>query len=222
MSDLFEQEIIDDQFDDLEHKKRHPYVEPQVKDAQTIEMETQTIDNEFSKLKQEFDKANNAVTEQKLQDDVINLIDNILDEDDPFKNIDADDFWMEDGLFDNDNGQGIKEISKEIIDVNEPFIDDFESPIEKIRLDGDIDIPSDDGISETVDYNNDNNIVDLDDVSPVDYNNDNNLEDLDNIDLKKTSGKQITAKKTIKKYRNLTSKRPYQKIPKKLTMMLSF
>ena len=55
-------------------KTRHPYVEPQVKDAQTIETETRTIDNEFSKLKQEFDKVNNAVTEQKLQDDAINLI----------------------------------------------------------------------------------------------------------------------------------------------------
>ena len=145
----FKQEIIDDhQFENLEHKKtRHPYDEPQVKDAQTIEMETQTIDNKFSKLKQEFDKVNNAVTEQKLQDYAINLIDDILDEDNPFKNIDYQDFRIEDRLFDNNDRQDMKDISKEIIDVNEPFVDDFESPIETIRLDDDIDILSDDRIA---------------------------------------------------------------------------
>ena len=90
MLDPFEQKIIGDQLEDVEHKKtRHPYVEPQVKDAQTIQMETQTIDNEFSKLKQEFDKVNNAVAEQKLQDDTINLMDDILNEYNPFKNIDT-------------------------------------------------------------------------------------------------------------------------------------
>ena len=46
--DPFEQEIVDDLFKDLEHKKtKHPYVEPQVKDAQTIETRTQATDNEF-------------------------------------------------------------------------------------------------------------------------------------------------------------------------------
>ena len=68
---------------------------------------------------------------------------------------------------------------------------------------------------ETVDYNNDNNIVDLDDISTVDYNNDNNLKDLDNTDLKKTWGKQITTKKIVKKYRNHARKNPYQRISKK-------
>ena len=144
----FEQEIIDHQFEDLEHKKtRHPYIKPLVRDAQTIEMKTQTIDKEFSKLEQKFDKVNNAVTEQKLEDDAINLTENILNEDNPFKNINTEDFWIEDGLFDNDDGQDIKDVLKEIIDVNEPFVDDFQSPIETIRLDDDIDIPSDDEIA---------------------------------------------------------------------------
>ena len=97
------------------------------------------------------------MTEQKLQDDAINLIDNILDEDNPFKNIDTDDFWIEDGLFQNNDGQDIKDISKEIIDVSEPFVDDFESPIETIRLDNDIDIPSDDGIAIDASKKNKNN-----------------------------------------------------------------
>ena len=38
LPDPFEQEIVDDLFKDLEHKKRkHPHVESQVKDVQTIE-----------------------------------------------------------------------------------------------------------------------------------------------------------------------------------------
>ena len=90
--DPSEQEIVDDLPKDLEHKKiKHPYVEPQVKDAQTIETETQTTNCEFLKLKQEFDKVNNAATEQKLQTDAINLIDDILDEDNPFRNMDTED-----------------------------------------------------------------------------------------------------------------------------------
>ena len=140
LPDPSEQKITDDKFEDLQNK-----------DAQTIETETQAVDNEFSKLKQEFDKVNNAVTEQKWQDDATNLIDDILDEHNPFKNIDAEDIWIEDGLFDNDDGQDIKDISKEIIDVNDPFVDiikdDFKSPIEIITIDDDIDIPSDDGIT---------------------------------------------------------------------------
>ena len=274
----FQHEIIDDQFENLEHKKiRYSYVEPQVKDAQTIEMETKTIDNEFSKIKQEFDKVNNAVTEQKLQDDAISFIDNILEEDNPFKNIDNEEFWIEDGLFDNNDGQDIKDILKEIIDINEPFVDiiedDFKSSIETITIDNDFDIPSDDRIAidapkkieiitdpnrlhlasnrikkkyfhrkskgllkksnkkavnylrkagyldtddlETVDYNNHNNIADLDDVATADYNNDNNLKDLDDPDLKKIPGKQIAAKKIVKKHRNLARKKPYQRISKK-------
>ena len=85
-------------------------------------METQAVDNEFSKLKQEFCKVNNAATEQKLQNDATNLIDDILHEDNPFKNIDIEDIWIEDRIFDNGDGQDIKDISKEITDVNGPFL----------------------------------------------------------------------------------------------------
>ena len=66
LPDLFEQEIVDDLFKDLQHKKtKHPYVKPQVKDAQTIEIETQTTNCKFLKLKQEFDMVNTTATEQK-------------------------------------------------------------------------------------------------------------------------------------------------------------
>ena len=91
------------------------------------------------------------MTEQKFQDDAINLIDDILDKDNPFKKIDTEDIWIEDGLFDNDDGQAFKDISKEIIDVNEPFVDiiedEFKSHIETITIDDDINIPSDDKIA---------------------------------------------------------------------------
>ena len=126
-------------FKDLEHKKtKHLYVEPQVKDAQTIETETQTTNSEFPKLRQEFDKVNNSETEQKSQTDPINLTDDILDEDNPFRNIDTEDIWIEDDLFDDNDIQAIKNILKEIIDVAKPdravFDDiDFE-PIETITL----------------------------------------------------------------------------------------
>ena len=52
------------------------------------------------------------MTEQKFQDDAINLIDDVLDEDNPFKKIDTEDIWIEDGLFDSDDGQAFKDISK--------------------------------------------------------------------------------------------------------------
>ena len=43
----FEEKVKQDLFKDLEHKKiEHPYVEPQVQDAETIEIETKK-ENEF-------------------------------------------------------------------------------------------------------------------------------------------------------------------------------
>ena len=102
LPDPFEQEIVDNLFKDLEHKeKKFPHVERQVKYAQTIETETQVTNSEFSKLKQEIDKVNNAATEQKSQTNTINLTDDILGEDNPFRNIDTEDIWIEDNLFDD-------------------------------------------------------------------------------------------------------------------------
>ena len=102
LPDPFEQEIVDNLFKDLDHKKKKfPHVERQVKYAQTIETETQVTNSEFSKLKQEIDKVNNAATEQKSQTNTINLSDDILGEDNPFRNIDTEDIWIEDNLFDD-------------------------------------------------------------------------------------------------------------------------
>ena len=73
-----------------------------------------------------FDKnlirlTNNAAAKQKSTD-TINLIDDILDEDNPFKNIDTKNIWIEDHhLFDNEHTQTIKNVSKELIDINDPI-----------------------------------------------------------------------------------------------------
>ena len=129
-------------------------VELLVKDAQTIETGTQTTNSEFSKLKQEFDKVNKAATEQNSLTDAINLIDDILDEDNPFNNVDTEDIWIEDSLFDDYDTEAIKNISKEMIDMVEPIetiavTDDNAkfNPIETITIDDDIDVPLDDGIA---------------------------------------------------------------------------
>ena len=68
-------------------------------------------------MKQEFGKVNNGATEQKPQTDAINLIDDILDEDNPFNNVVTEDIWIEDDIFDNGNTHAIKNISTEIIDI---------------------------------------------------------------------------------------------------------
>ena len=91
----------------------------------TIEMEKQATNNEFFELKWEFDKVNNAATENKSQTDAINLTDYILDEKNSFKNINTEDIWIEDNLFDNGDTKAIKDTSKEIIDVVKPNENDF-------------------------------------------------------------------------------------------------
>ena len=126
----FEQEIVDNLFKDFEHKKtKHPYVEPQVKDAQTIETETETTNSEFPKLKQEFDKVNNAA-ERKSQTDTTNLTDDDYDT------------------------QTIWNILKEVIDVTEPIEtitvtggNDKFNLIETTTIEDNIGMPSDDVIA---------------------------------------------------------------------------
>ena len=99
--DQFEEELIEDLFKPLEHKKiEHPYVEAQVQDAETTETETKKEDNEFFDLQQKFDPIDNAVTEQKKQNDPKDLVDDVLDENNPFNNkINTEDIYIEDNLF---------------------------------------------------------------------------------------------------------------------------
>ena len=49
--------VIDILGEDVEHKKMtHPYVSPQVKTADEIEIETQATNDKFAKLKAEYDR----------------------------------------------------------------------------------------------------------------------------------------------------------------------
>ena len=117
-----------------------------MQDASIIETETQAINDEFDKLKQQFDAVNDAATEQKKQDDVIKLIDDILDEDNPFKNINTEDIWIEGNLFDNNDKEATKEVSKDVIDTTND-ITTPDNPTETIVINDDVDISSDNGIA---------------------------------------------------------------------------
>ena len=119
------QELVDDLFKEKDHKKTaHSYVGPPVQTAPEIEAETQAVNNECNRLKQKFDNLNDAATEQKKQNDDIDLVDDILDEDNPFKNIGTEDIWIEDDLFDDEDNQTVKGISKDIIDTTNDVIND--------------------------------------------------------------------------------------------------
>ena len=66
LPDQFEEELVEDLFKPFEHRKiEHPYIEPQVQDAETKEIETKKEDDEFFDLEQKFNAINNAATEQK-------------------------------------------------------------------------------------------------------------------------------------------------------------
>ena len=89
----------------------HPYVELQVQDAETIEIETkkEKQDNEFLDLEQNFNAIGNAVTEQKKQNNLIDLVDSVLGGNNPFNNkIKTEDIiYIEDNLLDDNDSKDI-------------------------------------------------------------------------------------------------------------------
>ena len=64
-----------------------------------------------------FNEVNDTATEQKKQNEVITLFDNILDENNPFNNRKTDDIYIEDDLFENNDSQDIKNISSDLIET---------------------------------------------------------------------------------------------------------
>ena len=125
----------------------HPYVPPQVQTADVIETETRQVDNEFAKLKAECDQISDAVTEQKNQNEITDLVEDIIDESNPFQNIDTEDIWIEDNIFDNNDNQNIADVSKDILkgikesdqylDLNIPssfIIDDLFEPLDNENI----------------------------------------------------------------------------------------
>ena len=129
-------EILDDP--DAEHKKEmFPYVPPQVQTPKEIETETKLVDDEFIDLKTKFDEVNDVVTELKKQQKIATLIDDVIDEKNPFQNLGTEDIWIEDDLFDKNEGKETFEISKDIlkdISKNDPFLD-FTVPTELVISD---------------------------------------------------------------------------------------
>ena len=127
--------VIDILDEPVEYKKMmHHYVPPQVETADVIETEMQQVDNEFAKLKADCDQINEAVTEQKKQNQITDLVDDIIDESNPFQNIDTEDMWIEDDIFDNTDNQNIVDVSKDILkDIKEsdPYLD-FSRPTSSI------------------------------------------------------------------------------------------
>ena len=103
--DKFNEELIDGLFEDLEHNKKveQPYVEPMVQDAETIEKETKKENNKFLDLYEKFNEVNDAATQQKKDNQVIDPVDDIKDEDNSFNGTFKEDpeyVFIDDNLFD--------------------------------------------------------------------------------------------------------------------------
>ena len=143
--------VIDILDKNIEHKKlTHPHVPPQVKTADEIEIETQATNDEFAKLKAEYDRINDAATEQKKQTEIIDLVDDILDEKNPFQDLGTEDIWIDDDLFDDKDPKDVTNTSRDIIKEikdSDPFLD-FSIPTDAI-IDNLFE-PSDDDESELI------------------------------------------------------------------------
>ena len=76
----------------VEHKKEvYPYVPPQVQTADEIETETTLVDDEFTDLKTKYDEINDVATEEKKQQKITDLVDDVIDESNPFQNLGTED-----------------------------------------------------------------------------------------------------------------------------------
>ena len=128
-------EILDDT--NVEYKKMYPYVPPQVQTADEVERETALVDEEFNDLRIKYDEINDVATEQKKQQKITNLVDDIIDKSNPFQNLGTEYMWIEDDLFDKNDNKETIEISKDTlkdVNKNDPFLD-FSVPTEQIISD---------------------------------------------------------------------------------------
>ena len=119
-SNTFDQELVDDLFKNLKHKKiEHPYIEPQVQD-----IEIQVQNDNFSDLEQLFNELDNAAAERKKQNDIFGLIDYILDENNVFNDeLKTEGIYIEGNLFDDTDQRDIKKISEDkVSEINPPDI----------------------------------------------------------------------------------------------------
>ena len=91
------------------------YVPPKVQTADEIETETTLVDDKFTNLKTKYDKINDVATKQKKQQKITDLVDDVIDESNQFQNLEIEDIWVEDDIFDKYDSKETIEISKDIL-----------------------------------------------------------------------------------------------------------
>ena len=105
-------EMLDDP--NTEHKKvMCPYVPPQLQTADEIRTIQQLIDDDFIELESKFNEVNNIAIEQKIQERVADLVDDVLDEKNPFNSF--ENFWWEKDLCDKKDTVDTVDIAKNIL-----------------------------------------------------------------------------------------------------------
>ena len=119
--------VIDILNKNFEHKKMtHPYLLPQVQTAPEIETQTRQIDGELAKLKVEYARVNDTTAEQKKQDEITDLVDDIIDESNIFQNLNTEDIWIDDDISDYKDHPDTVDTSKYILKAireNDPLLD---------------------------------------------------------------------------------------------------
>ena len=84
------------------------------------------MEDNFIDLKTKYDEINDVATEQKKQQKITGLIDDVIDESNLFQNLGTEDIWIEDDIFDKNDTKETIEISKVILkdtNKNDPFLD---------------------------------------------------------------------------------------------------
>ena len=66
-------------------------------------------------LRQKYDKIIDVATKQKKQQKITDLVDDVIDESNPFQNLETEDIWVEDDIFDKYDSKETIEISKDIL-----------------------------------------------------------------------------------------------------------
>ena len=147
-------EILDNP--NVEHKKSmYPYVPPQVHTADEIRTEQHLIDDDFIELQTKFDEVNDVATEQKKQQKITDLIDDVIDENNPCNSF--DEFWWEEDLFDKNETQETVEVSKNILDeiIQKDLFIDFRTTTETIVSD------NKDVVEDSTDNETDNEVEEI-------------------------------------------------------------
>ena len=84
------------------------------------------MEDNFIDLKTKYDEINDVATEQKKQQKITDLTDDVIDKSNPFQNLGTEDIWIEDDIFDKNDTKETIEISKVILkdtNKNDPFLD---------------------------------------------------------------------------------------------------